>query len=54
MIVLFSNFNNNLETYFTYGISFLSLIGLIMFVNVSLLVYKSINTCLRKLRMKKK
>ena len=52
MIVLFSKFNTNKDTYYYYGLGYLSIIGLILFVNIGLLVTKSVKSIKQKLKLK--
>ena len=49
MIVLFSKFNSNRETFFSYGLGYLSIIALILFVNIALLVSKSVKKIKQKM-----
>ena len=53
-MILFTDFNLTLESYYNLGYSFVMLIVLMIVVNLSLLIYKSITTAIVKFKRKKK
>ena len=53
IIVLYSKFNYRKETYHTFGYCYIVVLAIILFVNLVLMVYKTVKKIRRKLQLKK-
>lgn len=53
MLVLFSGFNTNPNTFYTFGTYYLGIIGIVLAVNIGLMVLNTVRSVKQKLKLKR-